>query len=364
MVLDAGVTMRIRQRQDEAVSNNPARFHTGEFEFRLALVAISFVVLSVLAATLVAAGAGQWVDGLRWALYLLASLTVASIVGLIFGVPRARAEFTASATERYSSNSNLEQISDWLTKLLVGAGLVQLASLPGLTASIGEYLGSGMAVSNAAAYSVSAVVLGAGTGFVFGYLWTRIRFRYLLEAAERTASEASKVEAVVVTLADASARNDNPATETELRAAVEAAMRSSKSLPSDASPQRILWVDDNPSNNASLREALRQVSVPVDLSPSTSDAMERLHKGQYGLVITDLGRVESRTEGEQPTYVADAGLELIRDIRSAGLRLPIFVYAGQRAMQRKDELLAAGASQVFDSAVSLFTGASQVALSR
>ena len=39
-----------------------------------------------------------------------------------------------------SPNTNLEQISDWLTKILVGAGLASLASLPGFGARVIEFL--------------------------------------------------------------------------------------------------------------------------------------------------------------------------------------------------------------------------------
>ena len=67
-----------------------------------------------LAAVLVSVGSGAgWGDGLRWLLYMIAAAAVTIIVGLIFGVSRARAEFVAGASERYASNSNLEQISDW-----------------------------------------------------------------------------------------------------------------------------------------------------------------------------------------------------------------------------------------------------------
>src|SRR5262245_22255856 len=81
-------------------------------------------IIGIAGAILVAAGSpgGDVVDGMRWAVYMLATALVAAIAGLVFGVPRARADFAPEASERYEANSNLEQISDWLTKLLVGAG--------------------------------------------------------------------------------------------------------------------------------------------------------------------------------------------------------------------------------------------------
>ena len=60
----------------------------------------------------------------------LASLAAGALVGFLFGVPRYRTEqstpttaqaasnLTASGLPRYIPNTNLEQISDWLTKYL------------------------------------------------------------------------------------------------------------------------------------------------------------------------------------------------------------------------------------------------------
>jgi hypothetical protein len=141
--------------------------------------------------SLLSGGSGG--EALRFTLYILAAGALSSILGLIFGVPRARLDFVAGTTERYAANSNLEQISDWLTKLLVGAGLVEVANLPGGLSSLGSYLGDDLSTRNASALAVGSVAYGAGVGFVGGYLWTRLRLRFFLETSERLAAEASKV---------------------------------------------------------------------------------------------------------------------------------------------------------------------------
>jgi len=47
-------------------------------------------------------------------------------------VPRSLQEVpSANGQPGYSGNTNLEQISDWLTKILVGVGLTQLREIPG-----------------------------------------------------------------------------------------------------------------------------------------------------------------------------------------------------------------------------------------
>jgi high-affinity Fe2+/Pb2+ permease len=65
-------------------------------------------------------------------MFMLAAIALSSVVGFIFGVPRTRIDQTDSDDKmtkaswssrsqpgRFEANSNLEQISDWLTKVLV-----------------------------------------------------------------------------------------------------------------------------------------------------------------------------------------------------------------------------------------------------
>jgi hypothetical protein len=58
-----------------------------------------------------------------------ASTLVGAIVGFLFGLSRTVERPGAPAF--MTSSTNLEQISDWLTKILVALGLVQLGKLAG-----------------------------------------------------------------------------------------------------------------------------------------------------------------------------------------------------------------------------------------
>lgn len=299
----------------------------------------------------------SWSDGFRWVVYMLAAASVSVIFGLIFGVPRARADFSAEASERYASNSNLEQISDWLTKLLVGAGLVELKSLPGLAQSAGDSLGAGMAVPNAAAFSVAALVYGAGVGFTSAYLWTRLHLRLLLERSDASAAEASRQRDRIM---GALRKAQNPATPPELdvdiKQAADRAIASTKSTDGAHLPP-ILWVDDNPSNNAAIVQALTDLNIRVDLALSTTEALERMKLTRYGLVISDLGRREGGEQNEA------AGLDLIRAIRESDPQTPITIYAGWRGMRNRDDLLAAGATVVTSTPSVVFSEAVRVVTS-
>lgn len=319
---------------------------------RTGLLAVAVGGAAALAVALSHDRGSGWGDGLRWLLYMLGFGGIAAILGLVFGVPRARAEFSATSTERYSSNSNLEQISDWLTKLLVGAGLVELKSIAGVARGLGDYLGAGMSLGNPSGFALSAVVYGLGVGFIIGYLWTRLRLRLLLESSDQAAAEASKVERIAESLKKAD-RASGKAGEKDatLRQLADAAVSARLGGQSSLRP-RILWVDDRPSNNESLASAFREVDIAVDLALSTDSALQLLHTSRYELVITDLGRREAGADNP------NAGVELVQAVRALSLDLPIIVYGTQRAVDRSEELMRVGAtvvtdrpSQVFDEVV-------------
>lgn len=108
---------------------------------------------------------------------------------------------------------------------------------------------------------------------------------------------------------------------------------------------RLLWVDDFPSNNAFLIEKLREYGIDVTISLSTIDAIKRLEAEKYSAIITDLGRKENGVENPF------AGLDLIRYIRANGNTLPILVFAGSRGLENAEKLKSAGAENVTGSGV-------------
>src|SRR5262249_34418351 len=75
----------------------------------------------------------------------------------------------------YRPNTNLEEISDWSTKILVGVGLTQISRLyPGLrqfATDLGPALGGG---DGGTRMAMAAAVYFPVCGFLFGYLWTRL----------------------------------------------------------------------------------------------------------------------------------------------------------------------------------------------
>jgi hypothetical protein len=121
-----------------------------------------------------------------------ASFLVGALLGFLFGIPRAlRGDDTMTPAQltqgqRYVGNSNLEQISDWLTKILIGAGLVQLGVLTSrigeLSNSLGDALGGTDATANTVALAL--ILFFFSSGFLVVYVYTRVDFGPLMVRTE------------------------------------------------------------------------------------------------------------------------------------------------------------------------------------
>jgi hypothetical protein len=117
------------------------------------------------------------------------------LLGFLFGLPRTLERPTAKGF--LATNSNLDQISDWLTKILVGLGLVQLGKVSSgvgkLASSLAPGLGGAVSAGaegapGAKAFATALLIFSAVDGFLFGYLWSRIvlskRFRLAAQDLE------------------------------------------------------------------------------------------------------------------------------------------------------------------------------------
>jgi hypothetical protein len=72
-------------------------------------------------------------------------------------------------------NTNLERVSDWLTGIIVGLGLVHLKELPGLVDSLAVRLGAGLdPASPRLTFAGGLIVSFFVIGLFFGYLLTRL----------------------------------------------------------------------------------------------------------------------------------------------------------------------------------------------
>jgi hypothetical protein len=135
-------------------------------------------------------------------LLALAATAVASVVGFLFGLPRysestgpngSSISAKARAAGLYVPSNNLEQVSDWLTKLLLGAGLVQLGHMGRWLGGFTDGLARAFVSGNAELIPPTAKVLAASLlafysalGFLSGYIVTSIWYRRRLQETVRS----------------------------------------------------------------------------------------------------------------------------------------------------------------------------------
>ena len=106
----------------------------------------------------------------------------------------------------------------------------------------------------------------------------------------------------------------------------------------------ILWVDDNPKNNAFLIDSLDYHGVSVFNAANTKEAVERFKRGAFDCVISD----SCRHEGDGVDN-CQAGFELSSIIRELDEEVPIYIYADEVNERLKEKAENVGATAITSS---------------
>ena len=113
-----------------------------------------------------------------------ANFTFFNLIGFLFGIPRiATSENTHEPKSNYQGNDNLLQVSDWLTKIILGVGLTQLTQLPAYVNKVAHFIVTKGAFGNEPLV-IFVIIYFACLGFLFGYLWTRLYFIRMLRNSD------------------------------------------------------------------------------------------------------------------------------------------------------------------------------------
>lgn len=258
-----------------------------------------------------------------------ASAFVGGALGFLFGIPRTLQQEGASQGGEaapggapagpsrrridYRVNTNLEQISDWLTKILVGVSLTQISAIHEGLSSLTAFAARGLGPpSEGQVFALALLSYSAVLGFLFGYLWTRLFLAGALREADQAAigtlvaevqkvtekaetterkleelKQQSELDAAALNLAY---RQLNPSpdlpkvTQTELDAAVSAASR----------PIRVqifnqAWQvrGDNWRDPADKPKMERTIPLFKALIDSDTDGRYHMNHGQLGFALKD-----------------------------------------------------------------------------
>jgi hypothetical protein len=183
---------------------------------------------------------------------------------------------TAVAFSAVETNTNLVDISDWLTKILVGVGLVELNKIPSALSGLADFLAPGLrecdsitCVGSSKSFAIGIVIFFFGAGFLIGYLWTRLYFQ---RALSELADLAQRVDKSWLDATNSEYLLDEGRLDDAIRAVDEAIRISPTNARALFAKGRILkrfaQRDGKPGDKALLKEALDNVSKAAALLPN------------------------------------------------------------------------------------------------
>lgn len=114
------------------------------------------------------------------------------LLGFVFAIPRL--SDGKSDTSTFTANSNLVQVSDWLTKILVGVSLIQFRQILTEVENFVSYVRPAFGNTAAAGpFTITLLLYFSIGGFIVAYMATQIYARELFQGSDVAASDAAQV---------------------------------------------------------------------------------------------------------------------------------------------------------------------------
>jgi hypothetical protein len=219
-----------------------------------------------------------------------AALVAGGILGFLFGLPyTVQGSALSTGGAQYQSNTNLELVSDWLTKIIVGIGLVQigraLPALSRLAQNLKEPLGD---QASSGTFGLALIISYAALGFFYLYLWSRSLLMQEWKDANTTRPQSDAHESArstALTLVNRqlnSLKGGTPPTQDELSKAI-------KDVPDSTRSQIFNEAEYVRSSNWRENKPLMALSIPVFRGLIAADTDEQYHQnhGSLGWALKD-----------------------------------------------------------------------------
>jgi len=288
------------------------------------------VAIPLPAVALVATVVYAWGD---WDIFAVAMLVAAGafaaggLLGFLFGIPRSLANPQGGEDDSSSGaprpNTNLEQISDWLTKILVGVGLVQFTTLAQHARDLVEFLGPPLGGDPyGESFAAATLVVFGVSGFLAFYLVTRIYLPLAFAFTDRRARDLTAYMRIRANIGADAVKSvelevtGKQANDKQVRTTVQGLAE----ITGTRGPQQVLWVDDTPEGNTRERDLMTTMDMSVTTCLSTEDALALLERpeSQFDVVISNMSRPPD----------PQAGYTLLDAMRERGDTTPFVVYSG------------------------------------
>ena len=261
-------------------------------------------VVGIIAVLIVTSGRDRWEHGIvakaagTGILFAGGTFAIGALFGFLFGFPPTPSGSTAQAAAPTSGaapqgqtapagsgtaspspsvfdNTNLREISDWLTKVIVGAGLVDLQRLPPQIQKLAWFMAFYTDPRNPPPQAVALAIMAyfSSCGVLFGYVWTRFEYFSALYPPDRDTEALRRVDRWL---------NQPPGPNDDSdRAAMSNAIKAAS-----AGAQMRILLDAEQYRSAGTPDANAR-SLPVFQALVEADPEEGLHRnrGQYALAL-------------------------------------------------------------------------------
>lgn len=184
-----------------------------------AAIVVSGIIACIVSASL--AGVGGDFTGLLL-LISMATLLVGGILGFLFAIPKLNRAYDPredySRSTKYQPNTNLEDVSDWLTKIIIGIGLTQLTQIPGHLQNIADNIlnrvdCSRMNCDFAQPALIATILYFLIAGFITGYFYTRLYLPNLFSIMEENRIKDAEIAIWRSGIKKAKTTGDTPVTD-------------------------------------------------------------------------------------------------------------------------------------------------------
>jgi hypothetical protein len=133
-----------------------------------------------------------------------ASFGVGGLLGFLFGIPISLQQQTTNSSgenssgiesqlvakpleRKYRVNTHLEEISDWLTKILLGVGLTQIPEILKFLKKYSEFASPSLGGEpGGKVFAVSILIYFLLCGFIAAYMWTRLYLSRIFIEADKS----------------------------------------------------------------------------------------------------------------------------------------------------------------------------------
>lgn len=157
------------------------------------------LLLEVLLAAMLLGGLGGFLFGLPKLVYITDTVQPAVGGGAADGAAPAPAALASApvpvirnSSGSYTPGTNLDEVASWLTKIIIGATLVEIKQIGGVIAKIAGFIVAPCAPGCgqfARPFVASLIIAAFVAGFLFGYLWTRLHYARIAATADRRVIE-------------------------------------------------------------------------------------------------------------------------------------------------------------------------------